>query len=662
MIIVKQPLAGGTGARPRSGFSFVLTRVNTLFLLLLPLFAQAAATNSFPTAPNPYLAQNYTGHASNGGTATVAFTYNGTSTVTVNWVHSGTTVSGTAAGVEWGTATGAGTGASATGSNNSGAGGSGTATISRTLNQWVYGQVLVDNTTGSGTYSYGRFYYQVVGATNAYVDFKVPANSGTETVNIKFWQNGVVVSSLSVSPGAGASTVHLTGLTSGQMVTAVYGYPENVAMPGGTILSTPDRVFEVGGGANATTAAEPPDPTQLLPFRATAGPVPNQPTAVTPATPQTSTAAPTAIATPSAPAVITKYTRTVIGVPFGTPSGTSGVTKADSETIANAIVAATNTADANQSGRDDKLIDATNNVATTIATQTNSNLSAINALRTESVAGVNKQLAAANNAQLSLEGVVTELRKANSYLDVTTRTLGELEILGKAPAPADSNAKMTDVVNVAQDLMDSVAEATDVQPDKGTVMTDDEDAGDGIPDVTIPGSTAGGHTAVTMSLNPLQNAQVRLLASLIRALIGWAVIFSLVAWTYMQIPIWMTDALKGGSGFTAWRAAVGAIPLIGIAVMTFLVLAGGAIMLTAPTIMWAYADPLLMGQASSALVDVREIVTVYGGPNAGHMISIMDAFCPTGLCMTAVFNYITLKIGGQAICAALIAFSKVLAS
>jgi len=74
--------------------------------------------------------------------------------------------------------------------------------------------------------------------------------------------------------------------------------------------------------------------------------------------------------------------------------------------------------------------------------------------------------------------------------------------------------------------------------------------------------------------------------------------------------------------------------------------------------MWAYADPLLMGTADSALVDVRSIMTSYGGPDAGEMISLLDAVCPTGLVMVATFNYITLRVGGQAICAGFIALSK----
>lgn len=659
MIIVEKPLAGGAGQVHLSGFSTLLTRVNVLVFLLFPLFGYAAATNNFPTSPSPYLAQYYNGASSNGGTASVSFTYNPTSQiVTVNWSHSGTTVLNTAAGVEWGTATGAGTGKVVTGSNNAGAGGSGTATISgRTPGSWVVGQVLVDNTSGAGTYVYGNFYWQLPTGTY-YADFTVPANTGSETVNVRFYQNGVLKSTYIANAGSGAHDVHLTGLDATGIITVIYGYPGWKTMAGGTIVSEADQEFDHAGGAQPTAAAEPPDPTILLPFR-TSPPVKKSPVAVTPTTLPTAQSTPTNVPNQSAATVITKYVRTTIGVPFGSPSGSSGVTKQDSEVVANALAAAVETADANRQGSDDKQIDATNKVAETIVNHSNTQLSALNALRTETVAGRNKQIDVAGQNQRTLESILVEERKSNSTLDQMAVTLGSLELSAKAPAPETTNPTMATLVGDASDYMASITEATEVQPAMGSVATDDTSMGEDIPEVTLPG---GGVTTHTISLNPLHNPKVQQLASLFRALVGWTVLFILIAWTYIQIPIWMTEALKGGSGFTAWRAAVGAVPMIGIAVMTVLIVAGGAVILTAPTIYWAYADPLMMGSSGTALVDIRAIITSYGGTGAGQMISLLDAVCPTGLCMTAAFNYITLRVGGQAICAGLIAFSKILAS
>jgi len=120
--------------------------------------------------------------------------------------------------------------------------------------------------------------------------------------------------------------------------------------------------------------------------------------------------------------------------------------------------------------------------------------------------------------------------------------------------------------------------------------------------------------------------------------------------------------LKGGTGFTSWRALVGAIPIAGVAVMSALIVASVAIILTAPAIWWALADPLLFGSAGTALVDVREVMQTAAGSDAAMMISLIDTCCPTGLVVAVAFNYIVLKIGGQAICAGFIAVMKVIGS
>jgi len=492
-----------------------------------------------------------------------------------------------------------------------------------------------------------------------YADFAVPGNLGGQAVTVTVWQNGSVVTSTSVGPGAGASSLHVTGLDPTGIVTVVYGYGVYTTLPGGSIIFTANQDFEAAGGTEPTAASEPPEPTQLLPMRMTAQ-TRKEPVAVTPTTLPTAQTTPTNTPAATAATTIIRHTRSVIGVPFGSPSGSSGVTKQDSEVVANAVVAAVETMDTNRDASDSKTLDALNQIGAVIGTNGTQGLTALNALRTESVVGRNKQIDVAGQNQRTLEAILVEERKANSYLDAAAISLGNIELGVAPPTTEQTTPPMTVLVSNANDFMASVAEATEVQPNTGSVATDDTDEGASLPTVALPGGAVTPHT---ISLNPLNSPKVLVLAHLLRSLVGWLVLFMLIGWTYIQIPIWMTDALKGGSGFTAWRAATGAVPLIGIAVMTALVVLGGAVILTAPTILWAYADPLLMGSEGSALGDIRDvIIAAVGGTDAGKIISLLDAVCPTGLVMTAAFNYITLRVGGQSICAGLIAFSKVLAS
>lgn len=655
MIIVDKPLAGGAGRVHTSGFSAVLTRVN---VLLLALFSATSlqATYYF----NGPSVGNSASQSALGVSASMSVEWNGVSS-TATWRH---------------TQSGSGGGAWITNSL-------GNVYHSETNYSAGYGTVIHDHSPGSAIDHTGTFsvtagnwyqlaarvsiggdtydtivYWQAGDTTPYYADFAVPGNLGGEAVTVTVWQNGAVITSTTVSPGAGASTLHVTGLEATGRVTVVYGYGVYETLPGGSIVFTANKDFETAGGTDPTAASEPPEPTQLLPMRLTPQ-TRKQPEAVVPTTLPTQQTTPTATPAASAATTIVRHVRVGTGIPFGTPSGTGAVTKQDSEVVANAVVAAIDATDTNRDNSDAKTLDAVNQVAAVIGTTAGAGLTALNALRTETVVGRNKQLDVSGQSQRTLEAILVEERKSNSYLDSAVISLGELEMGFKAPVQADSNTAMTAHIDLGSDLMASVAEATELQPNKGSVATDDGDAGSNIPTVAIPGGTATPHT---ISLNPLNHPKIQQLATLFRALVGWIVLFSLIAWTYIQIPIWMTDALKGGSGFTAWRAATGALPLIGIAVATFLIVGAGAVILTAPTIMWAYADPLMMGSAGTALIDVRTIITNFGGTGAGEMISLLDAVCPTGLFMTAVFNYITLRIGGQSICAGLIAFSKVLAS
>jgi len=504
---------------------------------------------------------------------------------------------------------------------------------------------------------YDTIGYWQAGTPDYYADFLVPKNEGIEPVTITVYQNGNEITSYVANPGDGPNELHVTGLEAEGLITVVYGYGVYSKMPGGTVIFTPNVDFEVAGGCQPTAAAEPPDPTKLSGMRKTL-PLKQEPEPVEPTPPQTPQTPPTPVPPPSAPTTTTPPTRGPLGVPYGTPTGEAPVTKANIEDVANKISARLDEADQNRQASDDKTTEAVDKVAATVATQSNANLAAVNNLREENVAGTTKVLAAAAGSQAALEGILHATRRISATSDAMNITLGQIELATKVPSQAEKDQSLADVVQAATDFNDSVTAATNIQPTTGEVAEDNTDAGSGIGSVYLPG---GGNT-VSISLNPLNNSKVQEVASLLRALIGWSVLFALIAWTYMQIPIWMTDALRGGSGFTAWRAATGAIPLIGVAVLIALVLAGGALILTAPTIMWAYADPLMMGQAGNAIVDIRSVITSVAGTDAGKIISLLDAVCPTGLCMTAAINYITLRIGGQAICAGLIAFSKVLAS
>lgn len=649
MYIVEKPLAGGPDGGHPVRFSSLLTRVNTLimFVCLAVSVKAASVSSAFGTSTG-------TGsltYDTMTGVFSWSRTWNNTTTdwqASLNIVRVAGQGSTTVLESKYGSGSPFGTGSA-----------SGTF-AQHAANDWYMIEAYCYNGF-QGAQAYSRAWIKA--AIPAYADFKIPNNLGTETVVVKVWQNGVLITSLNVSPNQGVQTLHVTDLDTSGAVTVTYGYPSYRRDPTtGAITATPDQDTLTAGGLFApSTASEPPPPTDLLSFRnkPSVG-IPKAPVPVPVKTPETNVTAPTAVATPAAPTVITKYVRTSIGVPFGTPSGSSGVTKQDSETIANAVVAAVDSADANRQGAADKQIDATNNVATAVATQTNAQLTAINNLRTETVAVGNKQVNVGNGLQSALEGLRGDVRAGNTLLDSMNLTLGDMAKNTQAPDAGTVSSGINSATSLATSFQTSVATAVAVQPSTGTVASDATTQGEGMGTINLP--TGAGSPTFVVSLNPLNHPQVKVLAGLLRALIGWAVLVALVSWTYIKIPIWMTDALKGGTGFTSWRAIVGALPAVGIAVMAALVVAGGALILTGPTVLWAFADPYLMGSAGSALVDVRSIVSTYGGTGAANMISLIDACCPTGLCMTAFFNWVALQVGGQAICAGLIALSKVLAS
>lgn len=181
-------------------------------------------------------------------------------------------------------------------------------------------------------------YYQ---ASSYYWDGTIPANTTDRPIIYRFYQNGTLITSYTQAGGAGAQTVHLTGLPDNSLVTVI-------AETGGWQMTTgeppvPEWVDsvnrEVVGGGTPTNAIEPPPATFLLQSSyATSSSNAPQPTAPTPA-PVAPTSTPTPTAAPTAPATqAPKAAPTRPAPPFPTPSGTGGASKADLEASTNAIV------------------------------------------------------------------------------------------------------------------------------------------------------------------------------------------------------------------------------------------------------------------------------------------------------------------------------------
>lgn len=645
MTTKEHPLAGVSCPGRGAGFSLRrLTRVNLALLMLTILGSTLAETHTY---------------SAHGVTVTINYAYNAT-TNKVDWSFTCGAAPGYGSAVQIYETTGSGGAAGGliiSGNNASGGTGTGSNSFNTTQGQWykIYAYVVSSPGNVPSPADYNPTYWQVPEELPFYADFRVPANTGTQPVKVYFYQAGVEISSLTVSPGSAAQTVHLGGIDEG-LVTVVYSYGNLVRAEGGTLSFEPDKEFEHAGGGAAVNDAEPPDPYGLLPMRNSTGVTPaNEP--LEPPAPETPQDDPTPTDAPTPQGATTKPTRGAVGIPFGTPSGATGATKEDLETATNALANALDEIDTNRQASDDATLDAIDKTNTALGENSAAEIAALNSLREELVTGRNKQLSATEKTNTAITGLRDDVRTGNTALTGIAATLGELELNNRPPEAETTAAWQTMVLQLGTDLQDSVTAAVDVPPELGAVADDDPDMGAGLPSILLPGSPT-----VAVSLNPLQNEKVQDLANLLRALIGWSVIFTLVAWTYMQIPKWMILALQGGSGITAWRAATGALPVAGIAVATALILAVGALILTFPTIMHAYADPLMMGSAGTALVDVRTIITSYGGPSAGQMIALLDSVCPVALCMTAAFNFIILVIGGRALVAGMIAFAKVLAS
>lgn len=496
-----------------------------------------------------------------------------------------------------------------------------------------------------------------------YADFRIPANTSSVPFKVRFYQGGDLLTELTVQPGTGAQTVHLSsGVVEGELITVVYSYGGYEMSPGGTLTFVPDKEYENGGGGMPVNDVEPPDPYQALPPRNNVGITPqNEPT--TPPTPETPQSAPTPVTAPTPQTPVAAPTGGVMGIPFGSPSGTSGVTKQDLETATNATVTAMSTADSNRQASDDATLAAINKTNTALGDIGTANTAGMNALREEMVSGSNKQLAAVGTSTAEITALRDDVKAGNSTLARIAGALDTLKSQKETPTSEVLAQKVNEIMSIATDAGATTQAAANVHPTTGTVREDSSDAGEIMPTITLPGHPSTGE--VTISLNPLQNANVKIVANLLRALIGWSVLVWLISWTYMQIPVWFNKALQGGSGITIWKSLSGtATPLVGFVVfVTVMVLVGTTTaLLTAPTLMWAAAEPYMMGAAGSALVDLRDVIDTYAGSKADAILSILDACCPTGLCVTAFFNFVGLKIAGEAIIAGLLGIQKVLAS
>jgi len=660
MITQNRPLAGGQ-VRGRPGlFSLFrrLTRVNLLYLVLVTQLPAYTLTNS-----------------SSGASASITVSWN-PSTGKLDYsfvcVANGTGIGGNTAPVTRSAAvqiyatTGDGGSAgtllvSGTNASNSNTG-VGSGDLSAALGNWYILYAYTTAYPGGGSplpTNYGKTYYQL--EASYYADFRIPENKGDQVVKVKFYQNGVLLTTLNVAPGAEAQTLHLSsGVTGGQLVTAVYSYGNYVQLDGGSIVFEPDKEFEHAGGGMPVTDAEPPEPYQLLPMRAIYGITPeDEPLEPTPeVTPQN---APTPVAAPSNPTPVSAPTRNPLGIPYGTPAGGDPVKKEDLQDAANKLADALDKADDNRKKSDDKTLEALNNSTQKAKESADANLSALNSLRSELIAGGNKQVDAINKSNTAIDGLKAELRSTNGRLDTVAATLGQIELNNRPPDAGTGDAFMQTLKALAEDARDTAVEAADVKPPQGTVREDNLSGPAAEWMIQIP------FTDLAVNVNPLAQPKILFLAELCRVCIGWFVVLSLVSWTYIQIPKWYTEGMKGATGITSWKAITGALPGVGAAILFGLWALMGTIMLTSPTLLRAATDPYLMDQSAFALIDIRDAFEAAGAATGESstvekMIGLIDACCPTGLVMQAFFNWVFLQIAGQAIVAGVLALQKLLNS
>lgn len=558
-----------------------------------------------------------------------------------------------------------------------------TLTVTKTAGDGFESSSTQGTTTSQGrTHWRARFSddngYQVYGTTHElpvynpeyYVKVVLPYNASPVRQIFYALQNGIQVGSKTVAHNEGPVTWVIGPLETDDPVTVrQYAGGELETDAEGNYIATEDTDYFNAGPAITPTESAPPSQGTDVGMKQPA--VPNYTPIQPPASP-TPTAPPSAVTPTAAPTAPTPKTVPTFNPTPTAPSAPTDEPEDSGDAGADQITSAINAHRAEDHERGVKFLEGFEAMTLTeweigkavIENQNEGNDKTVAAVA-KSIESTDKIAAAVADAGTKQVEATDKVADAMSLgteallqaLNAINLNIAQQDQKDTAPTEDQKAEKLTEIINYANSARTTAQQAAEVFPTTGTVRADDTSKGADMQTITLPANPGK-----TISLNPLDNANVKTLAGLLRALIGWAVLIALVSWTYIKIPKWFTEALRGGTGITVWRSVTGALPMAGFVLFVGLMTAFGTILFTAPTLLWAAADPYLMGSAGTALIDVRDIISDNGGTGAVLMISLIDACCPVGLCMAAFFNWVGLQIAGQAIVAGLVALQKVLTS
>jgi len=248
-----------------------------------------------------------------------------------------------------------------------------------------------------------------VGPSASYsVDFPLPKNTTAYPVTYKFYQGTTEVSSVTVAPGEGPETIHITGLDTDEQVYAVEYTGSLSRNDAGSLIFTPNTQWQTVShgvptlpGSGPSVADTPPPP----------GGPPAIPTPTAPVAPPTPTPGPLApVGNPDHP------TPTPQAPPNPTPSGSGGVTAADLQVAVNQLVA-DNNATRLQSAQNLNNINASLNAINTKQTEVGTKvIAAIDAASGKNVDGHNNTVKALNDLKTTAGNTNQLLAKIDASL------------------------------------------------------------------------------------------------------------------------------------------------------------------------------------------------------------------------------------------------------
>lgn len=505
-----------------------------------------------------------------------------------------------------------------------------------------------------------------------YWDGVIPANTSDHDIVYKFYQGSTEVSSYTQSAGAGVQNIHLTGLTPGTLVTVVAQVGGYVSNSQGVPVWTPNETREVVGGGRPTAAAEPPPPSSLfspsaadIGARAPSVALPNPVTAPTAPTPSTPPAAPVPTTPVSQKPATAHVTPTGVPVPYPTPSGTNGVTKADIEDATNKLISDLNTTRADAAENANRIITSVDGV-------TSANIEALGKVINAVDAGTAKAKESSDNQTGELQklslltsqsstALLTALNTGNSLvttgINLNTAALknvsDNVRIVGDKIVELDtgmqnlSTPPQTPVWQAAANAAVSFADTKAAeQQAKWNARA--------IPSITKHADTTASPTFFDITfLGKQMNVDPVLrwpwLFNWCKGLIAWTIALMFVAWLWVYFPQLNKDILTAGPAKINTTALAGAIPMLGSVVALFLTTFIVIACLAAPVALFAVADsgiyPTLLANVS---VDPRNLLAA-GGAKTEAILYLLDACFPVATGLTAIVEYFVIKKAGTII-------------